>query len=79
MPDNILFLMTDQHSVSTIGAYGNPFRRKLLANYERNVGYLEDLADGQFTYPGGLELAGWQLGLIGKWHGRVRRTAARAT
>src|ERR1700761_4576854 len=24
MPDNILFLMTDQHSVSTLGCYGNP-------------------------------------------------------
>ena len=27
-----------------------PFRHKLLANYERNVGYLEDLAPGQFTF-----------------------------
>src|ERR1700753_3371907 len=117
MPDNILFLMTDQHSVSTIGAYGNqvvqppaldrlaatgtrfadgftptaictparaslltgaaPFRHKLLANYERNVGYLEDLADGQFTFAAALEQAGWQLGLVGKWHGGVRRTAGR--
>ncbi len=116
MPDNILFLMTDQHSVSTIGAYGNqvvqtpaldrlaatgtrfsdgftptaicsparaslltgaaPFRHKLLANYERNVGYLEDLADGQFTFAGALGQAGWQLGLAGKWHGGVQRTAA---
>jgi len=116
MPDNILFLMTDQHSVSTIGAYGNqvvqtpaldrlaatgtrfadgftptaictparaslltgaaPFRHKLLANYERNVGYLEDLSDGQFTFAGALDQAGWQLGLMGKWHGGVRRTAA---
>ena len=97
MPDNILFLMTDQHSVSTIGAYGNqvvqtpaldrlaatgtrfadaftptaictparaslltgaaPFRHKLLANYERNVGYLEDLSDGQFTFAGPLDQA----------------------
>jgi arylsulfatase A-like enzyme len=116
MPDNILFLMTDQHSVSTIGAYGNqvvqtpaldrlaatgtrfadaftptaictparaslltgaaPFRHKLLANYERNVGYLEDLADGQFTFASALGQAGWQLGLAGKWHGGVQRTAA---
>ena len=116
MPDNILFLMTDQHSVSTIGAYGNqlvqtpaldrlaatgtrfsdgftptaicsparaslltgaaPFRHKLLANYERNVGYLEDLADSQFTFAGALGQAGWQLGLAGKWHGGVQRTAA---
>ena len=116
MPDNILFLMTDQHSVSTIGAYGNqvvqtpaldrlaatgtrfsdgftptaicsparaslltgaaPFRHKLLANYERHVGYLEDLADSQFTFAGALGQAGWQLGLAGKWHGGVQRTAA---
>jgi hypothetical protein len=27
MPDNILFLMTDQHSVSALGAYGNPIVR----------------------------------------------------
>jgi arylsulfatase A-like enzyme len=116
MPDNILFLMTDQHSVSTLGCYGNPvvatpaldrlaatgtrfadaftptaicsparaslltgaapFRHKLLANYERNVGYLEDLPDGQFTFAGPLQQADWQLGLVGKWHGGVRRTAA---
>ena len=77
---NILFLMTDQHRVDTLGWYGNPaastpdldrlaatgtrfdrwytptaictparaslltgqapFRHKLLANHERNVGYL---------------------------------------
>ena len=116
MADNIIFLMTDQHSVSTLGAYGNPmvqtpaldrlaatgtrfanaftptaictparaslltgaapFRHKLLANYERNVGYLEDLAVDQFTFAEALNRAGWQLGLVGKWHGGVRRTAA---
>src|ERR1700753_1103517 len=116
MPDNILFLMTDQHSVSTIGAYGNqvvqppararlaatgtrfadaftptaictparaslltgaaPFRHKLLANSERTAGYVEDLADGQFTLAGALRQAGWQLGLAGKWHGGVQRSAA---
>ena len=77
---NLLFLMTDQHRVDTLGAYGNiqvrtphldelartgtrfdrwytptaictparaslltgqaPFRHKVLANHERNVGYL---------------------------------------
>lgn len=116
MPRNIVFLMTDQHSTSALGSYGNstvqtpaldglaasgtrftdaftptaictparaslltgaaPFRHKLLANYERNVGYLEDLADDQFTFPEALHSAGWQLGLLGKWHGGVRRTAA---
>lgn len=107
--------MTDQHSVSTLGCYGNsmvstpsldrlaasgtrfsdaftptaictpargslltgyaPFRHRLLANYERNVGYLEDLADDQFTFAEALRDSGWQLGLLGKWHGGVRRTA----
>jgi arylsulfatase A-like enzyme len=116
MTNNILFLMTDQHSVSTLGCYGNPvvetpaldrlarggtrfsdaftptaictparaslltgyapFRHKLLANYERNVGYLEDLADHQFTFAGALRSAGWRLGLVGKWHGGVRKNAA---
>src|ERR1700760_3638947 len=109
MADNILFLMTDQHSVSTLGGYGNPivatpaldrlaatgtrfadaftptaicpparaslltgaapFRHKLLANYERNVGYLEDLADGQFTLAGALRQGGRQAGPGRHWHG----------
>lgn len=116
MADNILFLMTDQHSISTLGRYGNPavrtpaydrladggtrfthaftptaictparaslltgaapFRHRLLANYERNVGYLEDLADDQFTFAEALRDADWRLGLVGKWHGGVRRSAA---
>ena len=113
---NILFLMTDQHTQSTLGSYGNtvvqtpnldriaamgtrfaetftptaictparaslltgaaPFRHKLLANYERNVGYIEDLADGQFTFAEDLHAAGYQLGLIGKWHGGVEKQAS---
>lgn len=116
MRHNMLFLMTDQHRVDTLGAYGNPhtrtphldrlaaegtrfdsfytptaictparaslltgaapFRHKLLANYERNVGYLEDLSDDQFTFAGQLRAEGYRLGLLGKWHGGVRRTAA---
>ena len=112
----MLFLMTDQHRIDTLGAYGNPhvstphldrlaaegtrfdncytptaictparaslltgsapFRHKLLANYERNVGYLEDLADDQFTFAEQLGAEGYRLGLLGKWHGGVRRTAA---
>lgn len=116
MATNILFLMTDQHTQSTLGCYGNrvvntpnldrlaamgtrftdaftptaictparaslltgaaPFRHKLLANYERNVGYIEDLADGQYTFAEALAAAGYQLGLIGKWHGGVKKTAA---
>src|ERR1700761_7734386 len=114
MPDNILFLMIDQHSVSTIGAYGNqvvqtptldrlaatgtrfadafpptaicaparaslltgaaPFRHKLLANYERNVGYQEELPRDQFTFAQALADAGYQRGLIGKWHVGTKRT-----
>ena len=113
---NILFLMTDQHSINTLGCHGNelvatpnidriaalgtrfdhaftptaictparaslltgsaPFRHKLLANYERNVGYIEDLADDQFTFAEALGDAGYRLGLLGKWHGGVRKSAA---
>lgn len=116
MPRNMLFLMTDQHRLDTLGCYGNPlartpnldalaaegtrfdncftptaictparaslltgyapFRHKLLANYERNVGYLEDLADDQFTFAEALAERGYNLGLVGKWHGGVRRSAA---
>ncbi|MBK1783352.1 sulfatase-like hydrolase/transferase [Prauserella sp. ASG 168] len=53
-----------------------PFRHRLLANYERNVGYLEDLRDDAFTFPAALAERDYVLGLIGKWHGGVRRTAA---
>ncbi|MCX2729823.1 sulfatase-like hydrolase/transferase [Saccharopolyspora sp. NFXS83] len=117
MPRNMLFLMTDQHRIDTIGCYGDPtavrtpnldalaaggtrfdncftptaictparaslltgyapFRHKLLANYERNVGYLEDLAPDQFTFAERLAERGYNLGLLGKWHGGVRRNAA---
>ncbi|WP_327584145.1 sulfatase-like hydrolase/transferase [Nonomuraea sp. NBC_00507] len=113
---NLLFLMTDQHRVDTLGCYGNPhvatpnldrlaatgtrfdrfytptaictparaslltgqapFRHRLLANYERNVGYLEDLREDAFTFPGALQERGYNLGLIGKWHGGTSRNAA---
>ena len=113
---NILFLMTDQHRVDTLGAYGNtkartphldelartgtrfdrwytptaictparaslltgqaPFRHKVLANHERNVGYLEDLPDDTFTFPVALKENGWNTGLIGKWHAGTERTPA---
>ncbi|MFJ2259188.1 sulfatase-like hydrolase/transferase [Streptomyces sp. NPDC087844] len=113
---NLLFLMTDQHRVDTLGCYGNPhvatpnldrlaatgtrfdrfytptaictparaslltgqapFRHKLLANHERNVGYLEDLAEDAFTFPAALAERDYQLGLVGKWHVGTHRNAA---
>ncbi|MFF9453278.1 sulfatase-like hydrolase/transferase [Streptomyces flaveolus] len=113
---NILFLMTDQHRVDTLGCYGNPhvdtpnldrlaatgtrfdrfytptaictparaslltgqapFRHRLLANYERNVGYLEDLREDAFTFPTALSEQDYQLGLVGKWHVGTHRNAA---
>ncbi|MGP2439577.1 sulfatase-like hydrolase/transferase [Streptomyces sp. JW3] len=113
---NLLFLMTDQHRVDTLGCYGNPhvatpnldrlaatgtrfdrfytptaictparaslltgqapFRHRLLANYERNVGYLEDLREDAFTFPAALAERDYQLGLVGKWHGGTHRNAA---
>lgn len=111
----MLFLMTDQHRVDTLGAYGNgravtpvlddlsstgtrfdrwytptaictparaslltgqaPFRHKLLANYERNVGYLEDLPEDQWTFSQALRDRGYNCGLVGKWHVGTAREA----
>lgn len=105
---NMLFLMTDQHRVDTLGCYGNPlvhtphldaiaaagtrldahftpsaictparaslltgvlpFRHKLLANYERNVGYAEELSDEFTPFSRRLRDAGYNVGLEGKWH-----------
>ncbi|MFI5907863.1 sulfatase-like hydrolase/transferase [Dactylosporangium sp. NPDC051541] len=115
-PRNILFLMTDQHRVDTLGAYGNPlartpvldelartgtrfdrwytptaictparaslltgqapFRHKLLANQERNVGYSEDLPEGTWTFPQALRSHGYNCGLVGKWHAGTVKTPA---
>ncbi|WP_318843121.1 sulfatase-like hydrolase/transferase [Myceligenerans pegani] len=115
-PRNILFLMTDQHRVDTLGAYGNPhaatpvldglartgtrfdrwytptaictparaslltgqapFRHRVLANHERNVGYLEDVAEGTFTFVEALRGAGYNTGLVGKWHAGTEKAAA---
>ena len=110
---NMLFLMTDQHRVDTLGCYGNPrartpnldalaaggtrldanftpsaictparaslatgvlpFRHGLLANYERNVGYPEELSDEFTPFSQQLREAGYNVGLQGKWHvGKMR-------
>lgn len=109
---NMVFLLTDQHRLDTLGCYGNPwgtspnidslassgtlfrnaftptaictparatlltgllpFRHRLLANYERNVGYAEELA-GEVPFSTELREAGYQCGLIGKWHVGQRR------
>ncbi len=113
---NVLFLMTDQHRVDTLGAYGAqggltpnldrlaatgtrfdrwytptaictparaslltgqaPFRHKVLANHERNVGYIEDLPDHTFTFSERLRDADYNVALLGKWHAGTRRRAA---
>jgi len=53
-----------------------PFRHRVLANHERNVGYPEDLPDGAFTYTQSLRDAGYSCCLLGKWHaGHLRKPA----
>ncbi|ROS75396.1 sulfatase-like hydrolase/transferase [Cellulomonas sp. PhB143] len=53
-----------------------PFRHKLLANNERNVGYIEDLPQDQFTFSQALREAGYSCGLVGKWHTGTEREPA---
>jgi arylsulfatase A-like enzyme len=45
-----------------------PHKHKLLANFERNVGYITELPDDQVTFAGYLRHAGYRLGHTGKWH-----------
>lgn len=45
-----------------------PFRHTLLANYERNVGYREELDDTFPPFTDALRAAGYRCGHIGKWH-----------
>lgn len=50
-----------------------PFRHKLLANFERNVGYIEELDDTYPSFGFALRDAGYRTAHIGKWHvGRHR-------
>ncbi|MFC0673174.1 sulfatase-like hydrolase/transferase [Brachybacterium hainanense] len=53
----------------------SPFRHQLLANYERNVGYKEDLEPGHRTVSADLRARGYRVGLAGKWHVGLHRTA----
>lgn len=111
---NILFVLTDQQRVDSIGSYGNPlvatpnldwlaasgtrftnwftptaictpsraslitgkapFRHKVLANHERNVGYLEEIPLGEFSFAESLREQGYNVGLFGKWHVGTKRT-----
>ncbi|MCL2585772.1 MAG: sulfatase-like hydrolase/transferase [Streptosporangiales bacterium] len=50
-----------------------PFRHRMLANYERNVGYIEELGDEFTPFSRRLRDAGYNVGLTGKWHVGRRR------
>lgn len=45
-----------------------PFRHKVLANYEWNIGYQTELPTDAWTYTGALRDAGYNVGLVGKFH-----------
>jgi arylsulfatase A-like enzyme len=45
-----------------------PFKHKLLANFERNVGYITELPDDTVTFADYLKCAGYRVGHAGKWH-----------
>ena len=45
-----------------------PFRHALLANYERNVGFREELREQDVPFSHYLIDAGYNVGLEGKWH-----------
>ncbi|TWD74916.1 arylsulfatase A-like enzyme [Kribbella amoyensis] len=51
-----------------------PYQHTLLANYERNVGYREELDEDEYPpFSRYLGAAGYQLGHVGKWHvGKVK-------
>lgn len=45
-----------------------PFRHKVLANYEWNIGYQTELPTESWTYTQALRDAGYNVGLVGKFH-----------
>ncbi len=45
-----------------------PYRHALLANYERNVGFREELQERHVPFSRHLRDAGYNVGLEGKWH-----------
>ncbi|HLR58092.1 MAG TPA: sulfatase-like hydrolase/transferase [Beutenbergiaceae bacterium] len=45
-----------------------PFRHKVLANHEWNIGYSTELSPGAWTYTQELRDAGYNVGLVGKFH-----------
>lgn len=45
-----------------------PFRHKVLANQEWNIGYTAELDPTSWTYTQALRLAGYNVGLVGKYH-----------
>jgi len=105
---NILLLLTDQHRLDSLGAYGNticktphidslarsgirfdnaftptaictparaslltgmwPHKHRLLANFERNVGYMTELDKNLKLFSHYLSRTGYRCGNIGKWH-----------
>lgn len=50
-----------------------PFRHQLVANYERNVAYREELDPDTMPFSRNLHDAGYRVGLIGKWHVGLHR------
>src|SRR5699024_4773529 len=45
-----------------------PFRHRVLANHEWNIGYRTELPTSEWTYTQELRDAGYNVGLVGKFH-----------